>query len=407
MKILCADALPENLLQPLRDAGHEVAVEPSLGADSIPSRLAEDDIEVLVVRSTKVTAEAIAAGAGLGMIVRAGAGTDNIDKSAASNRGVYVANVPGQNAIAVAELAMGLLIAIDRHIAVGTADLRAGRWNKKEYSKSDGILGKTLAIIGLGDIGLALAERAVAFGMNVTALRKADRSSEALTRVRAAGIRLVDDEDELLGTADVVSLHVPRADNTVGMVDAEFLAKMKSGSILINTARGDLVDGAALLEAMDTRGIRAGLDVWPDEPAKGSQDWISPLSAHPNVVGSHHIGASTAQAQHAIAAGTVAVVEAYLAGRVVNCVNLVEEPLGEVVLTVRHLDKVGVLAKIFETLRAADANVQQMENQVFHGSVAAVASINLDSEPTPETIDAILGDDDVLAVSVVRKPATP
>ena len=156
---------------------------------------------------------------------------------------------------------------------------------------------------------------------------------------------------------------------------------------------------------METRDIRAGLDVWPDEPAAGSGEWTSALAAHPNVVGSHHIGASTAQAQHAIAAGTVAVVEAYLAGRVTNCVNLVEEPLGEVVLTVRHLDKVGVLAKIFATLRAADANVQQMENQVFMGSVAAVASINLDSEPTPETIEAMLGDDDVLAVSVARKPA--
>lgn len=403
MKILCADALPEHLLQPLRDKGHDVAVEPALDAESLPDRLADDTIEVLVVRSTKVTEDAFAATDSLGLVVRAGAGTDNIDKAAASSRGIYVSNVPGQNAIAVAELAMGLLLAIDRHIAVGTADLRAGSWNKKTYSRADGILGKTLAIIGLGEIGFALAERAVAFGMSVTALRKTERSAEAMSRVRASGIRLVDDEHALLSGADVVSLHVPRAANTVGMVDRAFLAKMKSGAILLNTARGDLVDPDALIEAMDDRGIRAGLDVWPDEPARGAGAWTSPLSTHPNVIGSHHIGASTSQAQTAIASGTVAVIEAYLRGRVVNCVNLIEEPLGEVVLTVRHLDKVGVLAKIFQTLRAADANVQQMENQVFTGSVAAVASINLDSEPPPETLEAILGDDDVLALSLAHK----
>ena len=403
MRILCADALPDHLLQPLRDEGHEVEVDPGLDADSLPERLADDTIEVLVVRSTRVTDAAFAATDSLGLVVRAGAGTDNIDKEAASNRGIYVSNVPGQNAIAVAELAMGLLLAIDRHIAVGTADLRAGTWNKKSYSRADGILGKTLAIVGLGEIGFALAERAVAFGMSVTALRKGDRSADAMSRIRALGIRLVDDDDTLLGTADVVSLHVPRADNTVGLVDREFLAKMRDGAILINTARGDLIDADALIDAMDNRGFRAGLDVWPDEPAAGTGSWTSPLSTHPNVVGSHHIGASTQQAQTAIAAGTVAVIEAYLRGRVLNCVNLIEEPLGEFVLTVRHLDKVGVLAKIFETLRAAHVNVQQMENQVFTGSVAAVASINLDSAPPTGTLDAITGDDDVLALSLVRK----
>lgn len=406
MKILCADSLPEHLLQPLRDQGHDVAVEPGLDAESLPARLAHDTVEVLVVRSTKVTEAAFAASGSLGLVVRAGAGTDNIDKDAASSRGIYVSNVPGQNAIAVAELAMGLLLAIDRHIAVGTADLRAGAWNKKTYSKADGILGKTLAIVGLGEIGFALAERAVAFGMTVTALRKTERSSEARSRIRASGIRLVDDEDELLSTADVVSLHVPRAENTVGMVNRDFLSRMQTGAILLNTARGDLIDPDALIEAMDGRGIRAGLDVWPNEPAGGARDWTSPLSTHPNVVGSHHIGASTTQAQTAIAAGTIAVIEAYLRGRVSNCVNLIEEPLGEFVLTVRHLDKVGVLAKIFETLRGADVNVQQMENQVFMGSVAAVASINLDLEPPQETIDAMLGDDDVLALSIVRKSPT-
>ena len=403
MKILCADALDEELLAPLRDAGHEVLVEPELDPTSLPDRLRDDSVEVLVVRSTKVRADALEAGSTLGLVVRAGAGTDNIDKETASARGIYVSNVPGQNAVAVAELARALLLAIDRHIAPGMADLRAGHWNKATYSKADGILGKQLAIIGLGSIGFALAERASGFGMPVTAIRKPDRSDESLTRIRAAGIRLVDDEDTLLGEADVVSLHVPSAPNTVRMVDDEFLAKMKPGAILINTARGNIIDGDALVRAMDARGIRAGLDVWPEEPPGKSGEWTSPLASHPNVVGSHHIGASTAQAQAAIAAGTVSVIEAYTLGRVINCVNLVDEPLGEVVLVIRHYDRVGVLAKIFDTLRQADVNVQQMENQVFLGSIAAVATINLDANPPDEVLSSIRGDDDVLAVSVSKK----
>ncbi|MGI9606134.1 MAG: NAD(P)-dependent oxidoreductase, partial [Acidimicrobiales bacterium] len=288
MNILCADALADDLLAPLRESGHTVIVEADLSADTIPARLAAGDFEVLVVRSTKVTAEAFAATTALGLVVRAGAGTDNVDKDAASASGVYVSNVPGRNAVAVAELAMALLLAIDRHIAPGMADLRAGTWNKGQYSKADGILGKQLAIIGLGEIGFALADRARAFGMTVTALRKADRSDESLNRIRAAGVRLVDDMATLLGEADVVSLHVPSAKGTVGMVDADFLSAMKPGSILINTARGDAIQGEALIEAMNTHGIRAGLDVWPDEPSGKQGEWTSDLASHPNVVGTHH-----------------------------------------------------------------------------------------------------------------------
>jgi D-3-phosphoglycerate dehydrogenase len=405
MKILCADALADDLLSPLRDAGHDVCVEPDLTADSLPERLSGDTVEVLVVRSTKVTADAIGASPSLGLVVRAGAGTDNVDKDAASARGIYVSNVPGQNAVAVAELAMALLLAIDRHIAPGMADLRAGQWNKGRYSKADGILGKEIAIVGLGEIGFALAERARAFGMTVTALRKTNRSDAALARIRAAGIRLVDDMETLLATADVVSLHVPKAPETIGMVNDDFLAGMKDGSVLLNTARGEVVDEDALIRAMDERGIRAGLDVWPGEPSSKNGEWSSALSQHPNVVGTHHVGASTEQAQAAVAAGTVGVIEAYLNGRVVNCVNLVDEPMGEVVLTVRHRDRVGVLAKVFATLREAGTNVQQMENQLFVGSVAAVASINLDGEPGADIIEKIQSDDDILAVSVSHKGA--
>ena len=399
MKILCADALAPSLFDPLVSSGHEVLIEPDLTGETIPQRLTELNPEVLVVRSTKVTDDAINASPALGLVVRAGAGTDNVSKPAASAAGVYVCNVPGKNAIAVAELAMGLLLAIDRHIPAGMADLANGQWNKARYSKADGIYGKSLAIVGLGEIGFALAERAQAFGMSVSGLRKPGRSARSLRRIRAAGISLVDDLPTLLGDADVVSIHVPKSPDTVGMVDAGFLAQMKDGAILLNTSRGEVVNEGALIAAMDSRGILAGLDVWPNEPSSKEGEWSSPLSSHPNVVGTHHIGASTAQAQSAVAEGTVEVITAYTEGRVENCVNLMSESTGAALLTVRHLDKVGVLAKIFESLRAAGLNVSQMDNEVFDGAVAAVASINVDAEPTEALLETLRQDADILDVS--------
>ena len=400
MRILCADTLADELLEPLRSEGHEVVVDAALTVDTLPAALAENPADVLVVRSTKVNREAITASNQLGLIVRAGAGTDNIDKLSASEHGVYVSNVPGKNAIAVAELAMGLLLAIDRHIPASMADFTAGQWNKATYSKADGIHGKTLAIVGLGEIGFALAQRATAFGMSVTALAKPGRSGRSLRLIEEGDIGLVETLDELLAGADVVSIHVPKSPETTGMVNAEFLAKMAPNAVLLNTARGDVVDEAALLAAMDDRGIRAGLDVWPGEPTTSTGEWESALANHPNVVGTHHVGASTAQAQAAVAAGTVDVITAYLAGHVMNCVNLEKDTAGGVILTVRHLDKVGVLAKVFETLRAAGLNVRQMENNLFTGSVAAVASINLERSPDAQLLEQLEGDADILSVSV-------
>ncbi|MCB0992627.1 MAG: NAD(P)-binding domain-containing protein, partial [Acidimicrobiales bacterium] len=263
MRILFADAIEEDRLETLRAAGHETVVDASLSADELPSAIGGFD--VLVVRSTKVTADTIASADRLGLITRAGAGTDNIDIDAASQRGIYVCNVPGRNAIAVAELAMGLLLAIDRQIPDNVADLRNQAWDKKRYTKADGIYGKTMAVIGLGEIGLAVAERAKAFGMTVLAERK-PRTADALARIRSTGVQLVDSLDEMLSQADVVSLHVPKSPATTGMVDAAFLAKLPAGAILLNTARGDLVVEQDLLAALDA-GLRAGLDVYPNEPA--------------------------------------------------------------------------------------------------------------------------------------------
>ncbi len=398
MKVLLADALPDAAVQQLEAVGDDVTRLPDLNAETLPDAVAGH--EVLVVRSTKVTATALEAADKLGLVVRAGAGTNTIDRDRAAELGIFVCNVPGKNALAVAELTMGLLIAIDRHIAAGTADLRAGNWNKKAYAKADGLFGRRMGIIGVGDIGIAVAARACAFGIDVVAVTKPSRSHATVARAEAAGIHWVDDLDKLLAICDIVSLHVPGAPGTKGMVDADFLAKMKDDAILLNTSRGDVVDEAALIDAMDSRSIRAGLDVFADEPATSTAPFDSTVAKHPSVVATHHVGASTEQAQNAVTDGTLEAIDAYRTGSPINCVNLDPVPTRAATLTVRHHDRVGVLANVLQALRKEQLNVSNMQNRVFAGSKAAVASIDVGHLPTQKLIDEVMLLEDVIYVSV-------
>ena len=319
MKILFADKFPEAQLKQLQEKGHDCDLQPDLDGDTLPQ--AVNDAEVLVVRSTKITSETIDAGTSLRLIIRAGAGTNTIDKDAAAARRIPVCNVPGKNAVAVAELAMGLLIAIDRRIPENVIDLRAGRWNKKKYSVAEGLMGRHMGILGLGAIGLAVAERARAFGIHVYVVDKPDRSAKTRETLGSLGLLTVPDLDTLLGTCDIISLHVPSAAETKGMVDAEFLDKLQPGAIIINASRGDVIDEEALLAAMNDKGIRAGLDVYADEPSAGEGTFSSVLAIHPNTCGTHHIGASTDQAQEAVSEGVLEVINAFVDGNVMHCVN--------------------------------------------------------------------------------------
>jgi D-3-phosphoglycerate dehydrogenase / 2-oxoglutarate reductase len=398
MRVLFADAVAPSAVEALTQLGHECVAEPTLSDDALTGRIG--GFEALVVRSTKVTAATIEAADVLELIVRAGAGTNTIDVDAASDVGIYVTNVPGRNAIAVAELTMGLLLAIDRRIADNVADLRTGTWNEKGYSKADGLYGKTFGIVGLGEIGFAVAERAAAFGLRVLAIEK-DRDEAAEERIRAIGIELVDSLDTLVSTSDVVSIHVPATSETVGSFDAHVLGLLRDDAILLNTSRGDVVDEAALMDAVEHRGIRAGLDVYPDEPGSGATEWSSKLAQHPNVVGTHHIGASTEQAQEAVADGVVAIIESYVRGEIVDCVNLAPSRLGTHTLHVRHLDRIGVLAGVFDVLRRRELNVEQMENRIFQGRNAAVATIDVVGEVGPDLLAALEGLEYVIHVSVV------
>lgn len=398
MRVLFADVIDPSTADALADLGHELVSDPKLSAHDLPDRI--PGFQALVVRSTKVTAATIEAADALELIVRAGAGTNTIDVDAASEVGIYVTNVPGRNAVAVAELTMGLLLAIDRRIPDNVADLRAGSWNKTAYSQADGLFGKVMGIVGLGEIGFAVAERAAAFGLQVRAIRK-ERDEGAEERIKAIGIELVDSLEDLVATSDIVTIHVPATSETESMIDTRLLGGMKEGAILLNTSRGDIVDEAALLDAIETRGLRAGLDVYPDEPGSGASEWSSKLAQHPNVVGTHHIGASTAQAQKAVADGVVEIIDAFVHGEILNCVNLAPTRLGTHTLHVRHLDRVGVLAGVFDILRRRDLNVEQMENRVFEGRNAAVATIDVVGDVGPDLIGALEGLDDVIHVSAV------
>lgn len=396
LRILVADTLPRPALDELEQRGHECVVDTSLGKSDLAQAI--PGFDVLVVRSTKVGEQVIAAGDRLALVIRAGAGTNTIDTAAAASRGVLVANVPGRNSAAVAELTMGLLIAVDRRIADNVADLRAGQWRKKAHSSASGLLGSTMGIVGLGAIGLELAVRASAFGIKVQALDK-PRSAAAESLATELGITMLPSLEQLVRSSDIISLHAPSTRSTRNLVDREFLGWMRPGAILLNTSRGDLVDEEALLEALERGAVRAGLDVYREEPPGGSGAWVSEVAQHPAVVGTHHIGASTAQAQSATAEGVVEIVDAYTQGAVRNCVNLEPSRLGAVTLTVRHLDRPGVLAKLLELLRAAGLNVENMENRVFRGGEAAVASMDVAGTVAPTLLEELTAVPEVLGVS--------
>ena len=397
MRVLIADSFERSGVDALTAAGMEITVDPALSGASLAEAVAAQRPDVLVVRSTKVPEDVLAAGP-LKLVVRAGAGYNTIDVAAASKRGIYVSNCPGKNSIAVAELAFGLVLALDRRIVDNALDLREGRWNKSAYSKAAGLYGRTLGLVGVGGIGGAMIARAKGFGMKVVAW------SRSLTPERAEELGIVALESPLAvaAAADVVSVHVALNDGTRGLCGADFFAAMKPGALFVNTSRGEVVDEAALTKAIEDKGVRAGLDVYADEPAGGSGDYTGAIGKNAGVYGTHHIGASTAQAQEAIAAEAVRIITVFAAtGEVPNAVNIAVTTPAVCSLVVRHLDRPGVLAACLDAVSRAGINVQEMSNTVFDGSEAAVATISLEVVPSAELLEAIKSAEHVLDASVV------
>src|SRR5437764_1128151 len=385
MRILIADKFEQSGRDGLQALGYEISFQRDLKDDALVSAIIDHQPDVLVVRGTKVTEPMLAAGP-LKLIVRAGAGYNTIDVAAASRRGIYVSNCPGKNSIAVAELAFALILALDRRIADNVINLRQGVWNKKEFSKARGLFGRTLGLIGTGKIGQEMIPRARAFGMSVVAW------SRSLTPERAAslGVERLDTPQAVARVADVVSVHLALKPETRSLVGADIFNSMKEGAIFINTARGEVVDQAALAHALQTRNIRAGLDVFANEPTSATAEFTDEIVKEQNLYGTHHIGASTDQAQEAIAAETVRIVQSFKeTGRVPNVVNLAERTPATHTLVVRHQDRPGVLAHVLDAIRGANINVQEMENIIFEGSEAAVARINLEAEPQAETLESL------------------
>ena len=379
VRVLFADACHRSAVAKLRARGFGCVEKPQAGADGLGDLL--DGVDVLVVRSTEVTAAAMAASRSLSLIVRAGAGVNNIDVAAASARGVYVCNTPGRNAVAVAELTMGLMIAADRHIAAASADLHGGTWDKRRYSTARGLRRRSLGIVGLGRIGLAVASRAGGFGMRLHALRRSGRDALTRSRIEELDVTLHDELVDMAAVSDVLTLHLAGAEQ---VVNAAVLEAMPRGAILLNTARAGLVDTEALIAAMDAKGLRVGLDVFDDEPGEGTGPFNSRLAQHPNVVATPHIGASTEQAQEAVASAIVKVIRAYAVGRIINCVNLETGRVGNHVVVVRHEDRVGVLASVLQVLRRHDLNVARMDNRIFRDSTSAVASMDVSGPMTSQ-----------------------
>jgi D-3-phosphoglycerate dehydrogenase len=399
VKVLIADKFPEHGRAVLLDAGVEVVYDSELSDASLTTAVRSTGADILVVRGTKVPAVTVAAGR-LSLIVRAGAGYDTIDVAAASARGVYVSNCPGKNSIAVAELTFALILALDRRIPANVADLKAGRWNKAEYGKARGLFGRTLGLIGLGRIGQEVLSRARAFGMPVAAW------SRSLTPERAAalGVRRLASPAEVAAASDVLSIHVALNSATRNLIDRGVLDALRSGCYLINTARAEVVDQAALYEAVRDRGIRAGLDVFAGEPSASVGTVAEKIFELDGVIGTHHIGASTDQAQEAIAEETVRIILEYVrTGRVPNVINLAKKSPATHLLVVHHYDRVGVLSAVFSQLKQAGINVQETENVVFEGAVAAVARINLDGAPPQTILDAMRRESpDIIELSVLK-----
>ena len=399
MRILIADKFEQSGRDGLENLGCEVSYQPEAKDESLVAAITSIAPDVLVVRGTKVTEPMLDAGP-IKLVVRAGAGYNTIDVAAASKRGIYVSNCPGKNSIAVAELAFALILALDRRIADNVITLRQGQWNKKEFSKARGLFGRTLGLIGVGQIGQEMIPRAHAFGMPVVAW------SRSLTGERAAalGVEYKATPLDVARSSDIVSVHLALKPETRGMIDAEFFKSMREGSYFINTARGDVVDQRALAEAMKGRGIRAGLDVFAVEPTSSAGEFQDPIVKEPNLYGTHHVGASTDQAQEAIASETVRIVREFKeTGQVPNVVNLARQTPATHRLVVRHVDRPGVLASVLDAIKTEQINVQEMENIVFEGAAAAVARINLDNAPSSGMLKRLRSESaDILELNLIQ-----
>jgi D-3-phosphoglycerate dehydrogenase / 2-oxoglutarate reductase len=386
MKALIADKMPDTCLDNIRELGIELELNPKLTENDLGMGIPGHSI--LVVRSTVVNRLCIENSPELSLIIRAGAGVNNIDVKAANENGVYVANCPGKNSVAVAELAMGMILALDRSIPDNVSDFRNGKWNKALYSKSEGLLGKKLGIIGMGQIGEEVASRAKAFGMDVCAW------SRSLTPERAGEMEIeyMASPRDVVSASDIISVHLALKPETRGIISAELFAAMKPGTMFVNTARAEVVNEDAMIDHLRSGKIRAAVDVFSGEPEQKEGPFDNRLRDVPNLYVTHHIGASTMQAQNAVADAVVDIIRTFIkTGKVKNWLNRSESTAAPWQLIVRHYDKPGVIAGIMNELKSSEINAEELENVIFDGQITACCSIRLSDKPNGQIMENIRG----------------
>jgi D-3-phosphoglycerate dehydrogenase len=393
LNVLVADKFPDKYIQQMKDLDLEVIYNAKLGEKDLPE--AAKDVDILVVRSTVVNEETITNSKKLNLIIRAGSGVNNINIAAANKKGIYVTNCPGMNAVAVAELAIGLMISLDRFIPDNIADFNKGVWSKDKYSKGKGLKGKTLGLIGVGNIGKEVARRALAFEMNVY--------GKDITRIEGVQIKDFSEMDQLLTLCDIVTIHLPSTPQTKGLFNKKMFGHMKNGAYLINTSRQDIVVEEDLLEAIKEKNIRYACDVFKGEPETKSGEVSSKLQNNPNIYVTHHIGASTEQAQDAVAQETINIIKHFVhSGVIDHWVNRAKLSDAHYQLVVKHYDKPGVLASVLDLIRNSSINIEEIENIIFEGGIAACCTLKLKNAATAGMLKKISENSDVLSVSHVE-----
>ena len=399
MRVYIADKLPEDAVNQLKKLKLDVVSNPKATSAELDKGIGQ--AQVLIVRSTVVSESCIKNSPELSLIIRAGAGVNNINMSAASDMGIYVANCPGQNSIAVAELTMGLILSLDRYIADNVSDFRAGKWNKAAFSKAEGVYGKVLGIVGTGQIGREVIKRAQAFGMPVIAWSRSLTSemAEELDIERASTI------DEVAKECDVLSIHLAQNDHTKGIISKKVLSALKNGAMVINTSRAGVIDEEALYNELKSGRLRAGLDVFNEEPEFKEGEFSNRMQQLDNVYVTHHVGASTTQAQLAVANDAVDIVRGYVQeGHVRNWLNRCEQTDAPWQIVVRHYDKPGVIANVMTELKDADINAQELTNVIFDGKRTACCTIQLDAKPSDKIMKSIrTRQDEVISATLLQR----
>lgn len=390
MKFVVACEMPESAIDDLRGLATELVYVPGVNPAQLRDHLA--GAGVLVVAGTRVSPEMIQRAAALQLIVHAGSGPGDVAIEEASTQGVFVAHCPDRHAAAVAELALGLLLALDRRIVDHTVALREGRWVRAEAVGARGLAGRTLGILGYGVIGREVVRRARAFALRVLAWTPRGPTEAAADD----GVTWCHWPRELARQSDMVTVLAVEPPGEV-LVDAEFLQSLPIGASLVHLGHPGAVDEAALMAAVEKRRLRVAVDTFGTEPTGESGRFRSRLCELPGVVVTPRIATLTAQARAATADEVVRVVRAFVvSGEVRHCLNLCERSPATWQLVLRVRDQVGVMAAVLEAVRADGINAQEISSRVFTGAKAAWCTISLDERPSTEALEAIRALPDVL-----------